>query len=96
LTAAVDGPALLLPEMDMRLPAFFTIVFMRFSILLPTLFFFSSVGTEGPPCAGELIVGYLPVCGASCGGAVVACFAAVPGAHKGRNGLLVIWGRGNL
>ncbi len=42
---AVDGPALL---NDMRFSAFFIIVFIRVSILLPILGFLS-LGTDGPP-----------------------------------------------
>src|SRR5690242_14267075 len=50
---SVEGPPLLRPDMDMRFSAFFTMVFIRVNILLPTLF---SLGTDGPPCAGELMV----------------------------------------
>jgi len=40
--------------MDMRFSAFLTMVFIRVNILLPTLFSLS-LGTDGPPWAGELI-----------------------------------------
>lgn len=47
------------PEMDMRFSALFMIVFIRVNTRLLTPFF--SLGAEGPPCAGELIVGNLEV-----------------------------------
>ena len=59
LTAEVEGPALLVPEIDMRFSAFFMIVFILVNTLLPILFLFSSFGTDGPPCAGELMFAVL-------------------------------------
>ena len=55
VAASVDGPALLRPDIDMRFSALLTMVFILVNILLPTLFSLS-LGTDGPPWAGELIV----------------------------------------
>jgi hypothetical protein len=77
LTVAAGVRDLLGPDIDMRFSAFRIIVFILVNIWRPTLFFsfswsstFSgslplSLGTEGPPWAGELILTLGGGCAAS-------------------------------
>jgi len=52
---AVEGPPVERPDIDIRFSAFFIIVFILVSILVPLLSF---LGTVGSPCAGELILSF--------------------------------------